>query len=77
MREHSREQRSLNENMEAALAVIVEMSKDKGKVNDEELYAKLNLGYGIEESEAVSLLAQLIKLDLVYSPEPGYTKIGV
>ncbi len=77
MRDHSREQKDLNEKLETTLHVISMMEQASGIVRDEELYRILSSEHGIGEDEALGLILQLMKKSLIHWPERGFTQICV
>jgi len=77
MRDHSREQKDLNEKLETALQVISKIEQASGIIRDEELYRILSLEHGIGDDEAVGLILQLLKKGLIHWPKRGYTQICI
>ena len=75
MKERTRSRLRFNEQLEKVVEVIIEMEKESGEVSEDDLYKVLVREHGIDEDEVVSLMIQLWKERIVYSPKPGFTKI--
>jgi HEAT repeat protein len=67
----------LNRRLEKVLNVVGRLEGESGEVLDEDLYRVLFAEQGFDEDEAIGLVVELISAGLVYTPRPGYTRIGV
>ena len=75
LKESSRKQRCLNENLKLALKVISELEQASDIVRDDELHRVLEVDHGLDENEVLGLLIGLMKKGLIHSPRRGFTQI--
>jgi replicative DNA helicase Mcm len=63
--------KSLRDKMQAVMAEISKEEKEYGAADEARLKEVLVSQYGLSEAEVASLLNQLIKEGIIYSPKPG------
>jgi replicative DNA helicase Mcm len=66
--------KSMREKLSAILSVIMELEKEMGLVDRQTLLKTLEERYKIQESEAIRLIAQLIREGTIHEPREGYYK---
>jgi DNA replicative helicase MCM subunit Mcm2 (Cdc46/Mcm family) len=66
--------KTLRDRLTEVLTTIVNMEKETGMVELEDLYDRLMKDYEIDKTEADRLLTQLTREGTIYSPKPGYIK---
>lgn len=71
---YSGKPRSLQRQLQAVLAVIAEMQRIAGVVQDEVLYEALVQDHGVSRSEGARLVGVLMRDGTIFSPRPGYYK---
>jgi len=64
--------RSLQNQLQKVLQVIIEMEQITGSVKESDLLETLEEDYGFSASEAVKLINVLVKDGTIYMPRPGY-----
>ena len=64
--------RSLQNQLQKVLQVIIEMEQITGSVKESDLLETLKEDYGFSASEAVKLINVLVKDGTIYMPRPGY-----
>ena len=68
LKETSRRQSHLNENLKLALEVISELEQASDMVRDDEIYQALTVDHGLSEDEVLDLLLGLMRKGLVHRP---------
>jgi replicative DNA helicase Mcm len=64
--------RSLQNQLQKVLEIIVEMERTRGSVKESDLYEALSSAYGINRTEGTRLVSVLMKDGTIYMPRPGY-----
>ncbi|MFB0543327.1 MAG: AAA family ATPase, partial [Candidatus Bathyarchaeia archaeon] len=66
--------KSLQNQLQRILSVLVEMERATGLVRDEDLYQRLEEDYNIGRGDAARLIRILLRDGTIYSPRPGHFK---
>ena len=66
--------KSLRDRMQTILSTVAVMERETGTVQESKLYEELSKTAGLSEGEAQTLVNQLIRDGILYSPKPGQLK---
>jgi replicative DNA helicase Mcm len=66
--------KSLRDRMQAILSTVAAMERETGTVQESKLYEELLKTAGVSETEVQTLVGQLIRDGILYSPKPGHLK---
>lgn len=66
--------KSLRDKMQAVMGEIAKEEREYGAAEEEKLKEALASQYGLTEAEVASVLNQLVKEGIIYSPKPGQYK---
>jgi replicative DNA helicase Mcm len=66
--------KSLRDRMQTILSTVATMERETGAVQESKLYEELSKTAGLSEGEVQTLVNQLIRDGILYSPKPGHLK---
>jgi replicative DNA helicase Mcm len=66
--------KSLRDRMQTILSTVATMERETGTVQESKLYEELSKTAGLSEGEVQTLVNQLIRDGILYSPKPGQLK---
>ena len=66
--------KSLRDRMQTILSTVAAMERETGTVQESKLYEELSKTAGLSEGEVQTLVNQLIRDGILYSPKPGHLK---
>ena len=66
--------KSLRDRMQSILSTVAALERETGTVQESKLYEELSKTAGVSEAEARTLVNQLIRDGILYSPKPGHLK---
>jgi replicative DNA helicase Mcm len=66
--------KSLRDRMQTILSTVATMERETGTVQESKLYEELSKTAGLSEGEVQTLVNQLIRDGILYSPKPGHLK---
>ncbi len=66
--------KSLRDRMQTILSTVATMERETGVVQESKLYEELSKTAGLSEGEVQTLVNQLIRDGILYSPKPGHLK---
>jgi DNA replicative helicase MCM subunit Mcm2 (Cdc46/Mcm family) len=66
--------KSLRDRMQTILSTVATMERETGAVQELKLYEELSKTAGLSEGEVQTLVNQLIRDGILYSPKPGHLK---
>jgi replicative DNA helicase Mcm len=66
--------KSLRDRMQTILSTVAVMERETGTVQESKLYEELSKTAGLSEGEVQTLVNQLIRDGILYSPKPGHLK---
>jgi len=66
--------KSLRDRMQTILSTVASMERETGAVQESKLYEELSKTAGLSEGEVQTLVNQIIRDGILYSPKPGHLK---
>jgi len=66
--------KSLRDRMQSILSTVAALERETGSVQESKLYEELSKRAELSEAEARTLVGQLIRDGILYSPKPGHLK---
>ena len=66
--------KSLRDRMQTILSTVATMERETGAVQESKLYEELSKTAGLSEGDVQTLVNQLIRDGILYSPKPGHLK---